>query len=205
MDADILRREREFLRHYQLSQEQIQGARREDLRRTLERMHTRCILCCLYLRDARHTAGACSDPKQEEVRELQKIFTSISYQQYSCCFRCGLPQAMCDRYREFRMKTGGYGYAIRHGQNCQYPNLASRAVVGLVLGAEHTGEIRAQVLKRASEDSKKTCRGVDTPTARLSWLLSYLQKMSGRQNMQTTVLFEEICTLYHTLFATEEK
>ena len=51
--------------------------------------------------------GECKEEAAGEVRgAIAKIKKGVRWEDYSCCFDCGLPQVICERV-EWKQDTGG--------------------------------------------------------------------------------------------------
>ena len=67
-----------------------------------------------------HGLMECSDRGVESAQELYgKIKEGIRYDKYCVCFKCGIPQAICGRFRE----NGIGGFRWISGAECQYPEV----------------------------------------------------------------------------------
>lgn len=82
-----------------------------------------------------HSLAECEREMAEEVREtgskVWKVIGEMKWEGYGCCFRCGLPQWVCER---FVMDEGTGGYKMRAGGQCQYGNRLVEAVVSMWYG-----------------------------------------------------------------------
>jgi hypothetical protein len=76
-----------------------------------------------------HRLENCEEVEAEAVVEMvQRVKRVVRWEAYSCCFDCGIPQAMCERY-----ETRGVGGGFRRveGRGCQYEGVLIRTMVSM--------------------------------------------------------------------------
>ncbi|KAK4242971.1 P-loop containing nucleoside triphosphate hydrolase protein, partial [Corynascus novoguineensis] len=71
----------------------------------------------------------CQDENAEAVQDMVKqARQAVKWAPYSCCFQCGIPQAICQR---FEPRGGSGGYRPVDGRTCQYRGVLIEMVVSL--------------------------------------------------------------------------
>lgn len=76
-----------------------------------------------------HVLDSCGEENAQRVREMvQRVKRTVRWEAYSCCFDCGVPQAICRRY-EAVAATGGFRRA--QGRACQYQGTLIRVFVSM--------------------------------------------------------------------------
>ena len=103
----------------EVEQQADQGLLVEELERVMEEWKVGCRWCRTCDEGGQtHDLWRCTREGAEEVRDLVKVFRStIRWAAYSCCFGCGLPQAICE---SFQFDTIRGGYFKKAGVKCQY-------------------------------------------------------------------------------------
>ena len=91
----------------------------------------------------KHVLMACKRPNSEKAKEVyENTRRTIKYERYSCCFQCGLPQEVCQRYEQ--RASQGYWQLVSE-QQCQYPEVVMPTLIGLTIaGGERFGETSIQ-------------------------------------------------------------
>ena len=103
----------------------------ELLKQRLERWAKRCGVYegVGIDRGAGHRLGQCQEAKgQTANRVKEKIRQEIRFEPFGQCFKCGLPQEVCDRWMDNRV--GGY-CVKRSGGWCQYMGVLLEVVIGI--------------------------------------------------------------------------
>ena len=76
-----------------------------------------------------HGLEGCEEVEAEAVIEMvERVKRVVRWEAYSCCFNCGVPQAMCERY-ETRGAEGGFRRV--EGRGCQYQGVLMRTMVSM--------------------------------------------------------------------------
>jgi RecQ family ATP-dependent DNA helicase len=107
-----------------------------ELERTLERWHQRCPICYIQIVDdavAMHPITECPQPAAEIINgHVEKMFRTMTdgrkYAPFSCCFPCGVPQAIC---QQFEPSPHG-GWRQMAGIKCQFPGVVIPTVVSIM-------------------------------------------------------------------------
>ncbi|KAK4117986.1 hypothetical protein N657DRAFT_638369, partial [Parathielavia appendiculata] len=77
----------------------------------------------------RHTLDRCQEEDAGEIRRMVgQAERLVRWEPYSCCFDCGIPQAMCRRFEP--MGPAG-GFRRVEGQTCQYGGVLMRTVISI--------------------------------------------------------------------------
>ena len=141
---DVYRRQqqqRQQMRQRQQVRASQEGSEIEELGRQLRRWHGRCPMCFGRAEEDRHELMEC---EQERSRAAQEVYrrtrAMIRYEKYSCCFRCGLPQGLCQRYEQ---RTSEGFWQLKARQECQYLEMVMSTLIGLMVGggADVGGEV----------------------------------------------------------------
>ncbi|KAL8991690.1 MAG: hypothetical protein Q9169_007742, partial [Polycauliona sp. 2 TL-2023] len=144
--------QREHVRRRQQNQVRQEGREIEKLQQQLRRWQDRCPMCFTQQRKDRHSLMQC---QHEDSRPSQKVYQAtrqrIRYERYSCCFQCGLPQGLCQRYEQ-RASQGFW--ELIPGRDCQYSEIALPILIGLMIGSKEG--VGHSVIQRMQDD------GVDT-------------------------------------------
>ena len=146
--------QREYIRRQRQMQVSHEGSEMEELQQQLRRWHNQCPVCWIQRRDHRHNLMQCS---HENSRRAQKVYQDtrqrIRYEKYSCCFHCGLPQGICQRYEQ-RASQGFW--EVIPGMHCQYPNVVMSTLIGLMIENENNiGDRIVQQMQNDGIDSEK--------------------------------------------------
>ena len=113
-----------------LQQRQQDFADMEWVRRQLAWWAGRCGICEAAGdgqsgHDIRRCWRAASQPAKEMIRRIEE---KMRFDDYSGCFWCGVPQAICGRWED----NGRGGYRRAEGGNCQYSGVLVGGLMGLV-------------------------------------------------------------------------
>src|SRR5579871_5449988 len=89
-----------------------------------------CVVCVAEGKDYKHSISHCKEEKGVLAdSERQKAQRTIKFQPYSGCFKCGVPQDICNR---FEGNENG-GFRIIEGKSCQFFGV----VFGILFGVKH--------------------------------------------------------------------
>lgn len=107
-----------------------------ELERTLEQWHQRCPICYVQTVDdttAMHAIGQCPQAAAEIIhghveKMVRRMKDERQYAPYSCCFPCGVPQAVC---RRFEPNPHG-GWRQIAGIKCQFPHVVIPTVISIM-------------------------------------------------------------------------
>lgn len=134
---------------------------------------------------ASHTMEACGGEDVEDVEDMvQRWEKAIRWEPYSCCFDCGLPQAVCNRYEA----QGDGGYKRREGR-CQYPGVLIRSVVSMWgANGQEAAEFFQQQLRQRGVEWEET----DGEEALIKWM--------GRKVRWAGIESNEMCRVMVRLY-----
>jgi hypothetical protein len=115
--------------------EQAGGEMREveELAERLEEWSEGCVACRAFGIGAEgrwkgHGLEGCGEEGGEMVRAaVEKVREVLRWEAYSCCFVCGLPQAMCERYEA----EGSNGWRRVTGGRCQFGGVMVEGLVAM--------------------------------------------------------------------------
>jgi superfamily II DNA or RNA helicase len=100
----------------------------DSLRQRLERWKTVCVPCRVEGRPYRHLLRQCPVQSTAIIEQgRQQLQLRIKYAPFSCCFKCGVPQVLCDRWT-----ADG---RVQQAQSCQFFGV----LIGVVCGFRYSG------------------------------------------------------------------
>jgi superfamily II DNA helicase RecQ len=107
-----------------------------ELEQTLEQWHQQCPICYIQMVDkavAMHPITQCRQAAAEIINpHVEQMFQTMKnerkYASFSCCFSCGVPQAICQR---FETSPHG-GWRVIDGNKCQFPGVVIPMVVSMM-------------------------------------------------------------------------
>lgn len=108
----------------------------DELERRLTQWTQRCPVCYIETVDAQISmhpihqcpqadAGAVQDHIEQMTRAMRD---GRKYAKFSCCFPCGVPQAICQRYES----NGQGGWRVIPERQCQFANIIIPVVVSIM-------------------------------------------------------------------------
>jgi RecQ family ATP-dependent DNA helicase len=177
----------EFRRHDQergvggsrfLEQRQNVWIGRERIERELARWKGICVVCMAERKENTHSISQCEEEKgmmaENERRFAQR---TIRFEAYSGCFKCGVPQDICERFED----DGGGGFRMKHGgEQCQFFGV----VFGMLYGVKYGYE-------RIWEDWMSRLRGVGVDVEDNGKLFKYLGSRREEWGYQSSRLIWE--------------
>jgi hypothetical protein len=111
-----------FVRQEAQQETKEKQIRMEKGLRLLPYFRDQCMLCRV-VRSQRHAISACPAPDRGAYDEMaQLIGRTIRYGSCAGCFRCGLPQSLCERWT-----STDQGFHIKAGGKCQFRTSLSEA------------------------------------------------------------------------------
>jgi hypothetical protein len=133
-------RHRQWQRRQLVHEQQDEAIEVSQFRQQLEQWVNRCALCHLQgRREQQHRLEDYQHPDIDVVLEavatmITEIQSKKRFAAFSCCYRCGVPQAICQRWRQ-QEEQGWFeeDTAVR----CQYPRVVI-PVVAVILKAWHS-------------------------------------------------------------------
>lgn len=107
-----------------------------ELEWTLEQWHQRCPICYVQTADdatAMHPITECPQSAAEIINPhvdqmVRTMKDERKYAPYSCCFPCGVPQAICQRFEPH--PQGGWRQIA--GIKCQFPGVVIPTVISIM-------------------------------------------------------------------------
>jgi hypothetical protein len=105
----------------------------DDLERRLQQWTQRCPICYMDTIDAQismHTIAHCAQDDADQVRSAIREMTRAmrdgrKYARFSCCYICGVPQVICQRYES----NGNGGWRVIAERECQFCEIVIPVVV----------------------------------------------------------------------------
>jgi superfamily II DNA helicase RecQ len=122
--------------------QQVQSIRAQEaidvdgLERTLSQWQQRCPICYIETMDptiSMHPIATCSQSDapmiQRDIAQMtQAMRDQRKYARFSCCFTCGVPQSICQRYE---VNTHG-GWRLIPERQCQFPDVVIPTVISIM-------------------------------------------------------------------------
>ena len=103
---------------------------REEIERELGRWKGICVICMADGLDFKHPVSQCTQEKgMLAEKERQEAQGGISFQAYAGCFKCGVPQDICESFED----NGRGGYRKKQGVPCQFYGV----VFGILYGVKY--------------------------------------------------------------------
>jgi RecQ family ATP-dependent DNA helicase len=104
----------------------------EKLVRRLQHWGELCSICVVAGEDYEHDFAQCTSLRSAEAHSwAERVATTIQFAKYSGCFKCGVPQAICNRWQ---MKLEGAGFERNDLSDCQYARVMIRMLGGIYTG-----------------------------------------------------------------------
>ncbi|QGA22350.1 hypothetical protein EYB26_010066 [Talaromyces marneffei] len=108
----------------------------DQLESTLLQWQHRCAVCYMETMDvamSMHPITACSQPAagivQGHIEQMtRQMRERRKYARFSCCFTCGVPQAICQRYEA---RPDG-GWRVIPERQCQFPDVVIPTVISIM-------------------------------------------------------------------------
>jgi RecQ family ATP-dependent DNA helicase len=130
----------EFRRHDQerevggnrfLEQRQNVWTGREKIEKELARWKGICVVCMAERKENTHSISKCKEEKGKIAENERQIAQRrIRFEAYSACFRCGVPQDICERFED----NGCGGFRMKGGECCQYYGVVFGMLYGIKYG-----------------------------------------------------------------------
>ncbi|EDN07521.1 predicted protein [Histoplasma mississippiense (nom. inval.)] len=138
-----------------------------------QRWKDQCVICANGKREFDHELYQCPhEESQEAKRWMMTVRSKIKYTQYSGCFRCGMPQSICNSWKTQRQ--------------CPYRGFLIPTVAMMMYGC-HAGQMKQAWRQRLREFNVDA----DDQEAVIEFLG---QKVEG-QGMEHNRLVEMVCWL----------
>jgi len=157
----------------------------------LEEWSRQCPLCHLRgVKNINHQLVDCLAPGADGVRqEWAAIQARIRYEKYSGCFFCGVPQAICQRWRP--KDGGGYARCQANGETtkCQFPDVLIPTIEAIM------GEGEESIKKLTFAWMRE--EGVDTKNYQqvLNWMGKKIRWGGMETNQMVKVFYRLTCML----------
>nr|GEZ17793.1 RecQ helicase L2 [Tanacetum cinerariifolium] len=174
-------------RQTMIQQRQQAFADMEWLRRQLAWWTNRCAVCEAAGEGASgHDVRQCWRAESRAAKEkIQTVETTIRYEVFSCCFPCGLPQEICNRWEP----NGRGRYRRVEGRDCQYRGVVVGGLFGLVHGSDDA--VRHRWVERL------VGQGLDTRS--MEGLVQHLGQKRPLEDTESNRLVEEFCWITRLL------
>lgn len=134
--------ERQWLVSHVVKQRQSEGQEVAEFEEQLGKWANKCPLCRFQKgHNQQHQLEDCQDPQAEMVYKMVQIMIEgiqekRRFARFSCCYQCGVPQAICQRWKQ---KEGVGGFKEVSGVSCQYAGVVI-PVVTVVWQAWYSSE-----------------------------------------------------------------
>ncbi|EDN04608.1 predicted protein [Histoplasma mississippiense (nom. inval.)] len=166
-----VRRGRFIITHQQRGQRALMDE--EVLVEEAQRWKDQCLICASRKREFDHELYQCPhEESQEAKRWMMTVRSKIKYTRYSGCFRCGMPQSICNSWKTQRQ--------------CPYRGFLIPTVAMMMYGC-HAGQMKQAWRQRLREFNVDA----DDQEAVIEFLR---QKVEG-QGMEHNRLVEMVCWL----------
>uniref|UniRef100_A0A7N2N6W0 DNA 3'-5' helicase n=1 Tax=Quercus lobata TaxID=97700 RepID=A0A7N2N6W0_QUELO len=160
---------------------------RESIVRFLASMDRRCFQCTAYGSDDSHASTGCPEGKDASYEEaFGAIRTTISFDRYSGCFSCGMPQELCQTF----VRTATGMAKSRDEKDCTYGNALFIAAAVLIAKVYRTSHRRAKLYKDLG-----LVQGLDS-TQQDKYIVQKLGKKTRWLGWETNVLFRTTMSWY---------
>jgi hypothetical protein len=181
------RPEDRFIRQEAQEEVKEQSLNLEKGMQLLQHFHDQCMLC-VSVRSQYHSISHCKASDRASYDAMvQLIRRTIRYERFSGCFRCGLPQSLCQAWI-----STDQGFRTKADQECQYRGSLSEAAAIFLYDVAFLQRIQAGFQKRFQI-------GSDRAKERSLWQEQVVRQL-GRKvrwlNLETNVLFQEVLELY---------
>ena len=126
-------RERQWLASQVTKQHREEGQEIAEFEEQLRKWANRCPLCKLQKkRQQQHRLEDCEHPELESVLHgvrsmTQEIQGKKRFAKFSCCYDCGVPQAICQTWKQ--KDEQGWFEKVVVGVECQYKGVLMAVVV----------------------------------------------------------------------------
>jgi superfamily II DNA helicase RecQ len=179
--------ERRAGRNRFLEQRQRIWVGREWIEQELWRWKGVCVVCMAEGKEHKHSISQCREEKgllaDEERRVAQR---SIRFQAYSGCFRCGVPQDICERFED----NGRGGFQLKKSEGwCQFYGVVFGILYGIKYGYRAVWNSWIERLRGLGVDS-----GQDRE------LFKYLGLRKEESGFQSSVLIWEFKWILERLY-----
>jgi superfamily II DNA helicase RecQ len=188
MTFEQQQRERQWLVSSNTKQCRSEGREVAEFEEQLKKWVNRCPLCHLHQRDEqRHRLEDCMHPELDTVLEgvkamAQEIQVKKRFADFSCCYECGVPQAICQKWKQKKEQ----GWFDRDGSiRCQYPSVVI-PVVAVIWRAWHSNETDI-----IYEWMRKDLVDVEIPEEIYKWF--------GQKVMWGGIETTKLCKIFHIL------
>jgi RecQ family ATP-dependent DNA helicase len=164
---------------------------REKIERELARWKGICVVCMVERRDSKHSISQCKNEKGKMAEEERQVAQrKISYEPYSGCYKCGVPQDICQRFED----NGNGGFQLKSGRDpppCQYFGVIFGMLYGIKYGYSKVWEDWMSRLRGMGvdvEDDRKLLKYLGSQkedwgyqSSRLIWeFLWVMERLSNR-------------------------
>jgi superfamily II DNA helicase RecQ len=154
----------------------------------LARCHQRCPVCLVHQqKELHHSLQQCQHPDAQKVQDfVRQSRRCVKWDKYSCCWECGVPQAICERYEPHGEQARLF--QLRRGMKvaCQYPDTVIPMTAALLL----CGPLKLTDVIRASMAADKV-QFQDIP-ARTKWLAKRDASSGVEMNVAMRILIRMV-------------
>jgi hypothetical protein len=160
---------------------------RESIVRFLASMDQRCFQCAAYGSDDSHASTDCPEGKDASYEEAVSVIrTTVSFDRYSGCFSCGMPQELCQTF----VRTATGMAKSRDEKDCTYGKALFIAAAVLVAKVYRTSHRRVELYKDLG-----LVQGLDS-TQQDKHIVQKLGKKTRWLGWETNVLFRTTMSWY---------
>jgi septation ring formation regulator EzrA len=123
--------ERQWLASRVTRQRQEEGQEIREFKEALRKWANRCLLCRAKRKEHQHQLKDCRHRELEAVLNAVQTMTheiqgKKRFAEFSCCYDCGVPQAICQKWKQ---KDEQGWYEKVKGGGCQYKGVLIPVVV----------------------------------------------------------------------------
>jgi hypothetical protein len=116
-----------------LEQRQKVWMDREQIERELAQWKGICVVCMAEGKENKHSVSHCEEEKGKMAEnERQFAQKTIRYEPYSGCYKCGVPQDICQRFED--NGHGGFQLKVGPDSSCQFYGVVFGMLYGIKYG-----------------------------------------------------------------------
>jgi superfamily II DNA helicase RecQ len=192
IDRHIFRsqeRSQDFVRHEFQASQAADSNQRQRIVRFLASISATCFQCMAYGSDASHLPSECPEPRDTSYEEaVQAIRKTISFDRYSGCFSCGMPQELCQTF----VRTANGMTKSRDQRDCTYRKGLFEAAGVLIAELYRTRHRRSRLYEELGLVQGQAQRGTQQGTD----IIQKLGKRTRWLGWETNVLFRTTTSWY---------
>lgn len=167
-----------------------EGEKVGELERYLEEWHEKCPICAWRGREnISHQLEKCQEAGIQEIKEeVYKIQSRLQFERYAACFRCGMPQSICQKWK----RTKDEGFRQGDKRTCQYRKNFVAEMVVVVIMEMRRDEITQEAFIEWIEQEEGAAVGEMDEKAMIEWYGQRL-KIAGIEMSRLVRMFIRCC------------